>query len=478
MKVIELFSGIGSQTAALKRLGIAHEVIGISEIDKYAVRSYEAIHGTANNFGDITKIKELPCCDLLTYSFPCQDISVVGKQAGIKEGTRSGLLFEVERLLEGMEEKPKYLLLENVKNLVGKGHKADFYKWLSRLEELGYKNTWNILNAKDYGIPQNRERVFCVSIRNDIEKEYMFPDKFDSGLRLKDMLENEVDEKYFLKGNYLEWWNKNKEKQLTKKYSSLDNDIAICQTARQYANWNGNYIQCLGMLDIKANEQARRVYDDNGISPTLNTMQGGNRQSKVILEEKGEIVKPRKDIKDVEKYCEFCGNPLERKRFSGRLEDFTVFNNRKYCNRECMSKDYLKIGDNHNQSYSNSHTTARKINELILRKEVCEQCGSEENLDIHHIDENWKNNKLENLVCLCRSCHLKEHRSDKNYRVRKLTPLEVWRLMGFNDDDFNKAKGAGISDSQLYKQAGNSIVVNVLEAIFKNLFTEETNEKI
>lgn len=147
MKVIELFAGIGSQTQALKNIGVEHEVIGISEIDKYAIKSYEAIHGKVNNFGDITKIEKLPYCDLLTYSFPCQDISVAGKQEGIKEGTRSGLLYEVERLLE-VSEKPKYLLLENVKNLVGKGHKADFDKWLNRLEEMGYNNYWKVLNGR------------------------------------------------------------------------------------------------------------------------------------------------------------------------------------------------------------------------------------------------------------------------------------------------------------------------------------------
>ena len=216
MKVIELFAGIGSQTQALKNLGIAHEVIGISEIDKYAIKTYEAIHSSVKNFGNITKIEKLPYCDFLTYSFPCQDISVAGKQAGIKEGTRSGLLFEVERLLECMEEKPKYLLLENVKNLVGKGHKADFDKWLLRLEELGYKNYWKVLNAKDYGIPQNRERVFVVSIRNDIEKDYVFQEGFDNGLRLKDMLDSEVDKRYFLSEKMIKGFLAHKERHMEK----------------------------------------------------------------------------------------------------------------------------------------------------------------------------------------------------------------------------------------------------------------------
>jgi DNA (cytosine-5)-methyltransferase 1 len=374
MKVFELFAGIGSQTQALKNLEIAHEVIGISEIDKYAIKSYKAMHGLINNFGDITKIEKLPYCDLLTYSFPCQDISVAGKQAGIAIGTRSGLLYEVERLLENMQEKPKYLLLENVKNLVGKGHKADFDKWLNKLEEMGYRNYWKVLNAKNYGIPQNRERVFVVSIRNDIEKEYEFPKAFDNGIRLKDILENEVDEKFYI--------NQEKTKKLIESLKdreasntirvvggvSADERCVPCitpdrlekrQNGRRFkedgdpmftlTSQDKHGILQVGMLDIKGNEQVRRVYADKGISPTLNTMQGGNRQPKILQE---------------------------------------------------------------------------------------------------------------------------------NYRIRKLTPLECWRLMGFKDEQFYKAKSAGLSDNQLYKQAGNSIVVNVLEAIFKNLFLELADEEI
>ena len=184
--------------------------------------------------------------------------------------------------------------------------------------------------------------------------------------------------------------------------------------------------------------------------------------------------KPRKDIKELDKNCEYCGKQLERKRFNGRLEDFTVFSNRKYCNRECMRKDWVKIGDNHNQTYSNAHTTARKINELILHKEMCELCGSDTNLDIHHIDGNWQNNNLDNLMCLCRSCHTKyERNKDKNeLRIRKLTPLEVWRLMGFSDEEFEKAEKVN-SNTQLYKQAGNSIVVDVLEELFCMMLDED-----
>ena len=201
LRLIELFAGIGSQTQALKNIGVPHKVVAISEIDKYAIQSYEAIHGKVNNLGDIRAIEALPDADFWTYSFPCQDISVAGKGAGIKEGTRSGLLFEVERLLIQAAEDgtlPKYLLLENVKNLVSKKFKADFDRWLSFLSSLGYTNYWQILNAKDYGIPQNRERVFCVSIRGD-HTPFVFPEKQELKLRLRDMIDEVVDEKYYLK---------------------------------------------------------------------------------------------------------------------------------------------------------------------------------------------------------------------------------------------------------------------------------------
>lgn len=156
----------------------------------------------SNNAGDISKIGKLEYADFWTYSFPCTDISVAGKQAGINENTRSGLLYEVERLLRVSAEHnelPKYLMLENVKNLVGKQFKSQFDEWIAWLDNLGYNTYWEVLNAKNYGIPQNRERVFAISIRKNIDdKEFQFPEPFDNGLRLKDFLEPKVDEKYYI----------------------------------------------------------------------------------------------------------------------------------------------------------------------------------------------------------------------------------------------------------------------------------------
>lgn len=283
LRLIELFAGIGSQTQALTNIGIAHRVVAISEIDKYAIQSYEAMHGKANNLGDIRKIEELPDADLWTYSFPCQDISVAGKGAGIKEGTRSGLLFEVERLLCVASEKgtlPKYLLLENVKNLVSKKFKADFDKWLDFLSELGYTNYWKVLNAKDYGIPQNRERVFCVSIRGEHEP-FVFPKPKELTIRLRDMIDETVDERFYLKESTIR-------SILRSTFNSRRDSIrpgdglANTLLAR---DWRGP--QCVQVGEVvggkwdKMHDISKRVYEPDGIAPTVHCQQGGNTELKI-----------------------------------------------------------------------------------------------------------------------------------------------------------------------------------------------------
>lgn len=259
LKLIELFAGVGSQTQALKNIGLEHHVIGISEIDKYAISSYTQLHGEVHNFGDISKIEKLPGADLWTYSFPCQDLSVAGKGAGIKQGTRSGLLLEVERLLE-VSEKPKYLLMENVKNLVGKKNKADFDRWCEKLESLGYTNYWEVLNAKDYGIPQNRERVFMISILGE-HKPYTFPGKEELKLRLKDMLEKEVDGKFYLSEKILKGFMAHNENHIKKKTGFIfkpkdleKDDTANCLRANAALCPTDNTIKVVG--EVTPNSQA------------------------------------------------------------------------------------------------------------------------------------------------------------------------------------------------------------------------------
>lgn len=255
LRVFEAFAGYGSQRMALRNIGIEFEVVGISEIDGDVIQSYAAIHSDflekrkhidnyvpedkdemisyleeinvplnyktfenrarklrlaklkdmylanklINNYGDIQRIDPttLPDFDLFTYSFPCQDISVAGYQCGLNEdsGTRSSLLWECCKIIE--TKRPKYLMMENVKNLVGKNHKDNFLKFLDYLESLGYTNNWAILNARDYGIPQNRERVFCIS-ELESKRDFVFPEPIELRFKLEDILEKNVDEKFYL----------------------------------------------------------------------------------------------------------------------------------------------------------------------------------------------------------------------------------------------------------------------------------------
>ena len=206
IRLIELFGGVGSQAMALRNIGADFEHYRLVEFDKYPVASYNAIHGTNFEPTDVTKIhgRDLGIvepdkyCYLLTYSFPCQDLSVAGLGKGMSKGsgTRSGLLWEVERLLNEVEHLPQVLLMENVPQVHGKKNMDDFQRWIEFLESKGYSNYWQDLNAKDYGVAQNRVRCFMVSMLGDYTFE--FPQPIPLEKTMKDYLEEEVDEKYYI----------------------------------------------------------------------------------------------------------------------------------------------------------------------------------------------------------------------------------------------------------------------------------------
>lgn len=333
MKVLSLFSGIGAFEKALDNLQIPYELAGFSEIDKYAVKSYCAIHGVdeSMNLGDITKIDEkaLPKdIDLITYGFPCQDISIAGKQKGMfnDDGTqtRSGLFFEALRIIEAT--KPSIAIAENVKNLTSKKFKEQFKIVLDSLEAAGYNNYWKVLNAKDYGIPQNRERVFIISIRKDIDDgEFEFPEGFPLELRLKDMLDDEVDEKFYLSAKCLEGFIRHRDRHEAKgtgfKWEIRDPDgvasclranSALAPTDNTIAIDRGKPIQ-VGQIygtDNEPNPQAGRIYSADGTSPTMYTCSGGNRMPKVLVEptiqrvDIPQTVKVRKYPVDCKALCE------------------------------------------------------------------------------------------------------------------------------------------------------------------------------
>ena len=201
LKLLELFGGIGACSKALERLNIDYEIVDYVEIDKYAVKSYNVIHNTNFEPQDITTWNKDIEVDLIMHGSPCQDFSVAGKQRGGDEGsgTRSSLMYETIRIVDKL--KPKYVIWENVKNVISKKHIHNFNNYIDKMNELGYTSYYQVLNAKDYGIPQNRERVFTISIRNDLNQTFEFPPKQELKLRLKDMLEENVDEKYYLSEN-------------------------------------------------------------------------------------------------------------------------------------------------------------------------------------------------------------------------------------------------------------------------------------
>ena len=206
IRLIELFAGVGSQAMALRNIGADFEHYRVVEFDKYAVASYNAIHGTDFHTMDITKISGADLgivekdkyCYILTYSFPCTDLSVAGKMLGMTKGsgTRSGLLWEVERLLNEVDKLPQVLLMENVPQVHSKKNMADFQKWITFLENKGYSNFWQDLNAKNYGVAQNRNRTFMVSLLGNYQ--YEFPEQIPLTNTMKDYLEDKVDEKFYI----------------------------------------------------------------------------------------------------------------------------------------------------------------------------------------------------------------------------------------------------------------------------------------
>ena len=561
LRLIELFAGIGSQTQALTNIGVPHTVVGISEIDKYAIQSYKAMHGEVTNFGDIREIKSLPDADLWTYSFPCQDISVAGKGAGIKEGTRSGLLFEVERLLITASENgnlPKYLLLENVKNLVSKKFKADFDRWLYFLSSLGYTNYWQIMNAKDYGIPQNRERVFCVSIRGE-HKPFKFPEKRELKLRLRDMIDEGVDEKYYLKESTIR---SIVNSSFNSRRDSIrkGDDVAYTILARDFKG-----PQCVQVGEVvggkwdKMHDISRRVYEPDGISPTVHCQQGGNTELKIaenfVLgggEEDPVIVAMRGRNPDnpsdrtkgapLEQRLEaneqgLCNSlttvqkdnlVMEKKRGSKEYvarrykefieekgyipEMFVAYNKQEVADiaptitGQCscpsgssavlkLETDDVKVLAPNNWGHKAGDGTAtreRRETDIVpalqanagqtqqsyLKIKVATKQGYEkaeegDYVNITFPSSKTKRGRVGKGIAQTLTCGDGNAIVTENVRIRKLTPRECLRLMGWNDEQIDKIAAVNVSATQQYRQAGNGIVVQVLEFIFKALFMGE-----
>lgn len=396
LRVLECFAGIGAASKALENLGIEHEIVDAVEIDKYAIKAFNAIHGTNFEPQDITKWDKDIEVDLLIHGSPCQDYSIAGLQAGGDKGsgTRSSLMYESVRIIEKL--RPKYVIWENVKNLLSKKHRHNFDAYLETMEKFGYRNYYQVLDAQNYGVPQHRERVFTISILGG--GDFQFPEPIPLEKKLKDVLEKEVDEKYYLSDD--------KAKML--KFSDISKTIRSGgRGSLDRHSWD---IVKVGDLDIKGQDQIKRVYDISGVSPTLSTMQGGNRQPKIIEEP----------------------TPLQREVCDKAIERGLVVPN-----------DAIE--------YTYSNARLKEIEQGYIRKQ---------NKSNNQIMSTLKTNPQQIGVCV-----------DEPYRIRKLTPRECYRLMGFDDESFDRASKV-ISSTQLYKTAGNSIVVDVLMAIFKELFKD------
>lgn len=345
---------------------------------------------------------------MITYSTPCQDFSSAGKQAGGDKGsgTRSSLLWECERIIRAV--KPKYLLMENVKNLLSEKHRHNFNEWFKVLESMGYTNYYKVLNAKDYGVPQNRERVFVVSILSG--GQYLFPNKIKLEKKLKDILEPVVDEKYYLSDRFVNQLLKQKDGLGYK--PCINGEVAVTLTTKPGQRNSDNYIQ----------------------EPFVVASRGRNIENPSVLtsvQKDNYVFEPQVLTPKRTEY----GKQIRKSYESGLISE----------SRHNMTSMELR-----DDGITNTLTTIVKDNYVV------QQIGS-----IIETDSFGRNPQSGRIY------------SD-GYRIRKLTPRECFRLMGVKDEQFDRLQG--LSNTQLYKLAGNSIVVNVLEAIFKNLLMPEQTD--
>ena len=452
LRVFEAFAGYGSQSIALKLVakmfpGFEFESVGISEIDKYAIKAYRALHGEAiPNLGDITKINwggYDADIDLFTYSFPCQDISSAGKQRGLSEGsgTRSSCLWACADAIEAKH--PKFLLMENVKALaVQKKFADDFAKWRKWLRKQGYTNYYAVLNSKDYGVPQNRERVFMVSLLGS-HAPFYFPAPFPLERRLKHILEDEVEEKYWLKpANIQSILRHNERKQA------------------EGCGFKTNFQTGEGISGTIKTKEGSREYDTYIKVPTY----GNSRLNEMIADGK---INPEEtmwiDCYNQRVDPDIAGTILARVNATGH---YLVSEPRviQVCNL---------VGES---NYKNPHRGRVYSIEGISPCLNCNEGGQRE-VKTLQVGRGFNKGGVHDIAPALTSSKWQDNNfAIVEYWIRKLTPRECFRLMDVPEDMIDILTTAGISNSQLYKLAGNSIVVAVLYHIFRKMFCETARE--
>lgn len=386
MNFVDFFAGIGGIRLGLEQAG--HKCVGFCEFDKYARTAYKAMYDTEGEWEsrDVRTVRtyDIPDADLWCFGFPCQDISVAGKQKGLQEGERSGLFYEIMRLLAGrrQEDRPRWLLIENVKNLLSIGNGFDFARLLCEVGGHGYSLQWDTLNSKDYGVPQNRERVFIVCYLGNIRGREIFPLRRTDG-------ENPCKLNEITQG-------------LSMAYRVYNPD-GISKTLATVGGGAGAKtglyaVKCIGNTNPCGHGQGGNVYSTQGLAPAL--MVAKSTPLQICMSIRGQKLQKQT-------CCAVLTPDREEKRQNGR-----------------------RIKEPGEPSFT---LTAQDRHGVALL--------------------------------------------DENIRIRRLTPRECWRLQGFPDEYFDKARAAGISDTQLYKQAGNGVTVNVARAIGERLKEVEEHDE-
>lgn len=421
MKFVDFFAGIGGIRLGLEQAG--HECVGFCEWDKYARTAYKAMYDTEGEWENhdvrTTRSYDMPDADLWCFGFPCQDISVAGKQKGLQEGERSGLFYEIMRLLAGRrkEDRPRWLFVENVKNLLSIGNGFDFARLLIEVGGYGYSLQWQVLNSKDFGVPQNRERVFLVGYLGDIRGREIFPLRPADGenpCELKEIMQGGKTGSYAVK--------------VVKPYGSTGGTCGLKIAENK--------------TDIAAPCAAR---DYKGISR--------NKGDAVLVRfrypERGAGSREKGYMEHVD-----CASALTSKHCGDQTAD---------CSNGVLVAPVL--------------TPDRKVRRQNGRwmKEPGEPSFTLTSADRHGVaiyqrPRGYNKGGIHDVApALSISAWQENNLLTDNVRIRRLTPRECWRLQGFPDEYFDKAKAAGISDTQLYKQAGNSVSVPVAKAIGEKL---------
>ena len=477
-----------------------HTITNRTPIKK--LKQYYISNKLLKNLGDISKVEKLPYADIVTYSSPCQSFSVAGKLAGAAktcnvcghkwdidfsnpdynykcpvcgntslESTTSGLLAEVQRLLSISYQEntlPKYLLLENVKNLVGKKFKPQFDAWVKWLDSIGYNTYYKVLNAKNFGIPQNRERVFAISIRKDIDDgTFQFPSEIPLTTRLKDILETNVSEQYYISNERVN--------------QILNSDFLQEKLRARNNTSDENPVRLTNIYGEQfGTGYAGNVWDKNGLSPTLQTAQGGNRQP-LIVEGEPFIVASRGRNPD-NPSDRTAGSPTEQRlepNLNGTTNTIPTVAKDNYVAEPIVCEERRDEGIRFFKddccgtlrtidACGDKRVLEPDVTTIKVRNQATEFAGCTDVAGTL-MARDYKGFGNQEMAAVI------ENYNNVKYRIRKLTPTECWRLMGFTDEDCNRA-AEYVSPSSLYKQAGNSIVTNCLIAIFYSLFYKDNSD--